>query len=140
VAGSVDGNGGVFANTYGDSAFISEVGVHVEMTQGELLAIVPGETVPVMVTILEYNLKLPGQITQADFSGEFPSVQIHFDQLELAQHRCLVEMLFCRPGQWKLPCAPGELKSLFLLFGILLKPRILFDRDRAIDFVKVSKG
>jgi hypothetical protein len=36
--------------------------------------------------------------------------------------------------------APGELKSLFLLFGILLKPRILFDRDRAIDFIKVSKG
>jgi cellulose synthase (UDP-forming) len=125
---------------WGVTTFISEVGVHVEMTQAELPAIDPGETVPVTVTILEYNLKLPGQITRADFSGEFPSVQIHFDQLELAQHRCLVEMLFCRPGQWKLPCAPGELKSLFLLFGILLKPRILFDRDRAIDFVKVSKG
>jgi cellulose synthase (UDP-forming) len=125
---------------WGVTAFISEVGVHVEMTQSELPAIDPGETFPVTVTILEYNLKLPGQITRADFSGEFPSVQIHFDQLELAQHRCLVEMLFCRPGQWKLPCAPGELKSLFLLFGILLKPRILFDRDRAIDFVKVSKG
>jgi hypothetical protein len=55
----------------------------------------------VTVTILEYNLRLPGQITRADFSGEVPSVQIHFDQLELAQHRCLVEMLFCRPGQWK---------------------------------------
>ncbi|MCC3405067.1 MAG: hypothetical protein JGK17_05630 [Microcoleus sp. PH2017_10_PVI_O_A] len=33
----------------------------------------------------------------------------------------------------------GELKSLFLLFGILLKPRVLFYRDRAIDFVKISK-
>lgn len=130
-------NGQVF---WGVTTFISEVGVHVEMTQGELPVIIQGEVLPVTVTILEYNLKLPGQITQTDFSGEFPSVQIHFDKLELAQHRCLVEMLFCRPGQWKRPCAPGELKSLLLLFGILLKPRILFDRDRAIDFVKVSKG
>ncbi|NJK69768.1 MAG: glycosyltransferase [Microcoleus sp. CSU_2_2] len=130
-------NGQIF---WGVTTFISEVGVHIEMTQGELPVIIPGEVLPVTLKILEDNLRLQGQITQMDLSGEFPSVQIHFDKLELAQHRCLVEMLFCRPGQWKRPCAPGELKSLFLLFGILLKPRILFDRDRAIDFVKVSKG
>lgn len=133
----LEANGQIF---WGVTAFISEVGVHLEMTQAELPAIVPGETLPVTVTILEDNLKLQGQITQANLSGEFPSVQIYFDKLELAQYRCLIEMLFCRPNQWKRPCAPGELKSLFLLFGILLKPRILFDRDRAIDFVKVSKG
>ncbi|MEG5035825.1 glycosyltransferase [Microcoleus sp. AT3-D2] len=129
-------NGQIF---WGVTTFISEVGVHVEMTQAQLPVIIIGETLPVTLTILEDNLSLQGQIAQIDLSGEFPSVQIHFDKLALPQHRCLVEMLFCRPGQWKRPCAPGELKSLFLLFGILLKPRILFDRDRAIDFLKVSK-
>ncbi|MEG4571693.1 glycosyltransferase [Microcoleus sp. N3A4] len=129
-------NGQIF---WGVTTFISEVGVHVEMTQAQLPVIITGETLPVTLKILEDNLSLQGQIAQIDLSGEFPSVQIHFDKLDLAQHRCLVEMLFCRPGQWKRPCAPGELKSLFLLFGILLKPRILFDRDRAIDFLKVSK-
>jgi len=124
---------------WGVTTFISEVGVHVEMTQAQLPVIITGETLPVTLKILEDNFSLQGQIAQIDLSGEFPSVQIHFENLELAQHRCLVEMLFCRPGQWKRPCAPGELKSLFLLFGILLKPRVLFDRTRAIDFLKVSK-
>jgi cellulose synthase (UDP-forming) len=124
---------------WGVTTFISEVGVYVEMTQAGLPSLIAGETLPVTLKILENNLRLQGQITGVDFSNEFPSVQLRFDELALPQHRCLVEMLFCRPGQWKRPCAPGELKSLFLLFGILLKPRVLFDRDRAIDFVKISK-
>ncbi|MEG5059012.1 glycosyltransferase [Microcoleus sp. A2-C5] len=124
---------------WGVTTFISEVGVHVEMTQAGFPSLIAGETLPVTLKILEDNLRLQGQITRVDFSNEFPSVHIRFGELALPQHRCLVEMLFCRPGQWKRPCAPGELKSLLLLFGILLKPRVLFDRDRAIDFVKVSK-
>jgi len=124
---------------WGVTTFISEAGVHVEMTQAGFPSLISGETVPVTLKIMEDNLRLQGQITSVDFSNEFPSVHIRFDKLALPQHRCLVEMLFCRPGQWKRPCAPGELKSLFLLFGILLKPRVLFDTARAIDFLKVSK-
>ena len=124
---------------WGVTTFISEVGVHVDMTQARFPSLISGETVPVTLKIMEDNLRLQGQITSVDFSNEFPSVHIRFDKLALPQHRCLVEMLFCRPGQWKRPCAPGELKSLFLLFGILLKPRVLFDTARAIDFLKVSK-
>ena len=124
---------------WGVTTFISEVGVHVEMTQAGFPSLISGETVPVTLKIMEDNLRLQGQITSIGFSNEFPSVHIRFDKLDLPQHRCLVEMLFCRPGQWKRPCAPGELKSLFLLFGILLKPRVLFDTARAIDFLKVSK-
>ncbi len=125
---------------WGVTTFISEVGIHVEMTQAGFPSLISaGETVPVTLKIMEDNLRLQGQITSIDCSNEFPSVHIRFDKLALPQHRCLVEMLFCRPGQWKRHCTPGELKSLFLLFGILLKPRVLFDRTRAIDFLKVSK-
>lgn len=124
---------------WGVTTFISEVGIHVEMTQAGFPSLTSGETSPVTLKIMEDNLRLQGQITRVDFSNEFPSVHIRFDKLALPQHRCLVEMLFCRPGQWKRPCAPGEIKSLFLLLGILLKPRVLFDRNRALDFLKVSK-
>ncbi|MEG4809935.1 glycosyltransferase [Microcoleus sp. F8-D3] len=124
---------------WGVTTFISEVGIHVEMTQAGFPSLTSGETVPVTLKIMEDNLRLTGQITRVDLSNEFPSVHIRFDELALPEHRCLVEMLFCRPGQWKRHCTPGELKSLFLLLGILLKPRVLFDRTRAIDFVKVSK-
>jgi len=124
---------------WGVTTFISEVGMHVELTQAIHPAMLDRETDSVMIKILEEDLRLPGYITQTNFSGEFPSLQICFEELDLAQHRCLVEMLFCRPGQWKRLCTPGELQSLFLLFRILLKPRVLFDRDRAIDYLKVSK-
>jgi cellulose synthase (UDP-forming) len=124
---------------WGVTTLISEVGVHVEITQAGFPVLIPGEMLPVKLKILEDNLRIQGEITRVDFSNEFPSVHIRFDELALPQHRCLVEMLFCRPNQWKRSGAPGELKSLLLLFGILLKPRVLFDRDRAIDFVKISK-
>ena len=56
-----------------------------------------------------------------------------------SQHRVLVEMLFCRPGQWKRQDTPGELQSLWLLLKILLKPRVLFDRQQKISVVSVSQ-
>ncbi|MEH2238582.1 hypothetical protein [Nostoc sp.] len=48
-------------------------------------------------------------------------------------------MLFCHPGQWKQQNAPGELHSLLLLFKILLKPRILFDRKVDVSAMTVSQ-
>ena len=33
--------------------------------------------------------------------AKFPTVRIAFDRLNISQHRCLIEMLYCRPGQWK---------------------------------------
>ena len=124
---------------WGVTTFISEVGAHVELTQDGFPALSPNQMSLVTLKILEDNLRLTGTITKANFDNEFPTIHIQFDELDLAQHRCLVEMLFCRPGQWKRLCAPGELKSLFLLFRILLQPRVLFDRDRAIDYLKIAK-
>jgi cellulose synthase (UDP-forming) len=124
---------------WGVTTFISEVGVYVEVTQSGFPVMVSGEMLPVTLEILEDNLRLEGQIIPTPNNSEFPTYSICFDRLNLTQHRCLVEMLFCRPGQWKSLCTPGELKSILILFGILLKPRFLFDRDRIIDFIKVSK-
>ena len=124
---------------WGVTTKISEVGAEVALTQLGLPTITKGETLPVTLEILEETILLQGQITQIGVSSQFPSVQIVFEQVTLSQQRTLVEMLFCRPGQWKRQNTPGELQSLWLLLKILLKPRVLFDRQRKVSVVSVSQ-
>ncbi|MGL5064160.1 MAG: glycosyltransferase [Microcoleus sp.] len=59
-----------------------------------------------------------------------PAVRIAFDRLNISQHRRLIEMLYCRPGQWLSQETPGEWYSLWLLLNIVLKPRSIFERNR----------
>ncbi len=111
---------------WGVTTKISEGGAEVTLTQ----AAIPKrlENLPVKLKIMEEELELPGQITRLSFAGEVPRVRVAFEQVSLPQYRRLVEMLFCRPGQWKRHKTPGELRSLLLLFKALLTPRVLFDR------------
>jgi cellulose synthase (UDP-forming) len=124
---------------WGVTTRISEVGAEVALTQAGLPSIASGETLPVMLSILEEGISLQGQITDTGFSDEFPTVQVVFEQVTLSQQRCLVEMLFCRPGQWKRQNTPGEFHSLWLLLRILLKPRVLFDRNPRTSAIAVSQ-
>ena len=71
--------------------------------------------------------------------AEFPTVRIAFDRLNISQHRCLIEMLYCRPGQWKPQETPGEWRSLWLLLRIALKPRAVFERNRSVRPIGVSQ-
>ncbi|MEG3857994.1 glycosyltransferase family 2 protein [Microcoleus sp. herbarium12] len=71
--------------------------------------------------------------------AEFPTVRIAFDRLNTTQHRCLIEMLYCRPGQWKRQETPGEWRSLWLLLRIALKPRAIFERNRRVRAIGVSQ-
>ncbi|MEG4005912.1 glycosyltransferase [Microcoleus sp. Pol11C1] len=70
---------------------------------------------------------------------EFPTVRIAFDRLNISQHRCLIEMLYCRPGQWQRQETPGEWRSLWLLLRIALKPRAVFERNRSVRPIAVSQ-
>ena len=112
---------------WGVTTRISEGGVEVTLTE----AAIPEqlEKLPLKLKIMEEGLELPGQITQISWAGEFPKVRVAFEQLSLPKYRRLVEMLFCRPGQWKRRETPGELRSLWLLLRILLKPRVLFGQN-----------
>ena len=71
--------------------------------------------------------------------AEFPTVRIAFDRLNISQHRCLIEMLYCRPGQWKRQETPGEWRSLWLLLRIALKPRAVFERNRSVRPIGVTQ-
>lgn len=124
---------------WGVTTNISEVGADIALTQAGLPPILPGETLPVKVEILEESIALNGQVISTGISGEFPTARIMFEQITLVQQRYLVEMLFCRPGQWKRHSTPGELRSLWLLLKILLKPRVLFDRNPKVSVIAVSQ-
>lgn len=124
---------------WGVTTMLSEVGARVALTQAGFPALKRGETLPVALEILEEGLKLQGVAICQGFSEEFPVVQVMFERVSLPQHRRLVEILFCRPGQWKRRETPGELRSLVLLFQILLRPQVLFGRKSDISAVSVAK-
>ncbi|MBG1266890.1 glycosyltransferase [Nostoc sp. WHI] len=124
-------------NLWGVTTMISEVGAEVALTQklpGYLFA-----HQPIDIEIIEENLQLTCEVVRTGFKDEFPTVRVKFESITLTQHRRLVEMLFCRPGQWKHKNAPGELYSVLLLFKILLKPRILFNRKVDVSPMTVSQ-
>jgi cellulose synthase (UDP-forming) len=116
---------------WGVTTKISEGGVEVTLTETAIPEQL--EKLPLKLKIMEEELELPGQVAQISFAGELPKVRIAFEQLSLPQYRRLVEMLFCRPGQWKRHNTPGELRSLWLLLRILLKPRVLFDQSAKLS-------
>jgi cellulose synthase (UDP-forming) len=66
-------------------------------------------------------------------------VQVQFQEVSLAQQRQLVELLFCRPGQWKSRRSPGELQSLWILLRTLFWPRALM-RQAPMKAVSVVPG
>ncbi|MBI4782151.1 MAG: glycosyltransferase [Oscillatoriophycideae cyanobacterium NC_groundwater_1537_Pr4_S-0.65um_50_18] len=130
---------------WGVTSIISEVGMHVVLTQPHLGQLPAADTtaaiaLPVQVSLMEEGLTLSGKIIDSGWQGEFRAVQITFDALDLSQHRQLVQLLFCRPGQWKSRCAPGELRSLWLLLRILLRPRIVFGRKPEVSAIAVTQS
>jgi cellulose synthase (UDP-forming) len=132
---------------WGSTTALSEVGADIVLTQPGFVAVAQrldnnqagaNNAVPVTLSILEAGLTLQGHSTYTGTKDDYATVRVLFDSTTLPQQRQLVEMLFCRPGQWKSRCAPGELRSLWLLFRILLKPRVFRHTDTSV--VAVAKG
>ena len=103
---------------WGVTQRLSEVGAEIELRQHAPLN--------TSVTLDVEGLKLQGRITWSQAIAKFPTVQIRFEQVSLAQYRRLVEMLYCQPGQWQPRQTPGELSSLWLLLKVSLRPLALF--------------
>jgi cellulose synthase (UDP-forming) len=121
---------------WGYTHLLSEEGAEIALTQrieGDRLA--PGQWITIILE--DQELTLTGRITFLDLEQDTPVLRLHYDNLSLQQERNLVELLYCRPGQWKSQCAPGELRSLWLIFRILLRPRVVFDRAKQVKPVNV---
>jgi cellulose synthase (UDP-forming) len=130
---------GVEQILWGVTTILSEVGAEVALTQAGLPRLALNETLPVRLEILENQLVLHGDVVRTGVEDEFPTVRIMFGPIDLFQQRQLTELLFCRPGQWKSRCTPNEFQSLWLLCRILLKPRVLFDRQVDVSAVSVAQ-
>jgi len=124
---------------WGTTTMISEVGAEIALTQLDFPIPQQGTVLPVTIEILERHLSLSGRVVLVTQQPDFLAVRVLFEQLTLAQQRSLVELLFCRPGQWKRRTSPGEFESLVLLFRILLYPRVLFDRNIDVSAVSVAQ-
>ncbi|WP_449001108.1 glycosyltransferase [Myxosarcina sp. GI1(2024)] len=124
---------------WGVTTLISEVGADISLTQSGLPQLNRGETLLATISILEENIVLPGAITSVDKGRDFLNIKVVFDRLTLENERKLIALLFCRPGQWKRRNTPGELQSIWLVIRILLRPKVLFNRNLEINGIHVSQ-
>ncbi|MEM9264248.1 MAG: glycosyltransferase [Cyanobacteria bacterium P01_F01_bin.13] len=124
---------------WGTTTAISEIGAKITLTQRGLPQLAPGETRPVQLAISEDLISLQGILTEANNEGEFPCVTVKFHKVSLPETRRLVELLYCRPGQWKRWNTPGELQSLWILVKTLFRPRVLTG-DVQVKAMTVAKG
>ena len=112
---------------WGVTTTLSEVGIQIKLRQ----PIDPSQDV--RLEIIEEGLQLLGKITHTECQGKFIKIKIMFEEISIAQHRHLVEMLFCRPGQWQYRQTPGELQSLWLMVKILFKPLLFLAKSILIN-------
>ncbi|MGL5942816.1 MAG: glycosyltransferase [Waterburya sp.] len=112
-------------NSYqGVTQKISEEGVEILLEQSVNLA------TDVTIEIFPQLLILSGKITRTYIQDNTLRAIVKFQNLSIEQHRELVEMLYCRPGQWQRRYTPNELQSILLLFKLLLRPLIFLNRKK----------
>lgn len=121
----------------GTTTRLSEEGVEIQLTQPGFTAACADLSTPVTVHLVEDGLVLCGRVVGCPESGDYPVVRVSFQDLSLKQRRQLVELLFCRPGQWKRIDAPNEIQAVLCMIRALLKPRILFERSPKISAISV---
>ncbi|MGB3403515.1 MAG: glycosyltransferase [Microcoleaceae cyanobacterium] len=126
---------------WGVTTKLSEIGAEIALTQQNYLLKLPIEAKQTIeLELSENQLKLTGKVINYQSNGEYPILRIEFENVTLPQHRELVKLLFCRPGQWQAHQTPGELKSIQLLLTAFFKPRFIFDRHREDHPMFVSQS
>jgi cellulose synthase (UDP-forming) len=127
----------------GKTKLISEQGVRIQLREdsGRLLAL--GSFVDLEIQTDEWpgSLKLKAQVSKvAQKNGNDPMsiIDLKFVAVNDDQQRHLVELLFCRPGQWLKRDHPNELQTLFILAMRLLRPRFWRQDDKVIDAIPIQ--
>ena len=98
------------------------------------------QTSTVDLELVDEQLTLPGTIIQSLVESGLPTLTVEFSALALPQQRQLVQLLFCRPGQWQSRCSPNEFQSLWLIVKSVFRPRFLTKQRLQPKPVIVSRG
>ncbi|PSB06544.1 cellulose synthase catalytic subunit, partial [Pleurocapsa sp. CCALA 161] len=109
-------------NIYGDRQVhqgttqkISEEGVEIILDSPVHLS------TKVMVELIPEILILSGKVTRSFTRDGALHAIVKFKNVTTEQHRELVEMLYCRPGQWEIRKIPNELQSVLIMLKLLLR-------------------
>ncbi|MGD1940046.1 MAG: cellulose synthase catalytic subunit, partial [Leptolyngbyaceae cyanobacterium] len=127
-------------SAWGRTTMISEVGAVVELTKSNVLPVGYETTSTVELELVDEQLALAGTITQTQMESDLPTLTIEFAAMTLPQQRQLVQLLFCRPGQWQSRCSPNEVQSLWLIVKSVFRPRFLTKPRLQPKPVIVSRG
>jgi cellulose synthase (UDP-forming) len=123
---------------WGSTTMLSQGGAEIVLTQSGFELLNLDEFVE--VTILEIDLTLRVQVEKLELEEGLATLRVLFEPLNLSQEKALVEMLFCRPGQWQYRTTPGEIQSVWILLRTLLWPKAIFDRDVQVRAVSLTQG
>ncbi|MEO0536590.1 MAG: glycosyltransferase [Cyanobacteria bacterium P01_A01_bin.123] len=134
---SPDRDGAAF---WGTTTMISEVGVEIALTKASDFLPETVDAQAIEVELVDEQVTLPGRVVQTRTQDGLPTLTIEFSSLTLPQQRRLVELLFCRPGQWQSRCSPNEVQSLWLILKSVFRPRFLVERRVEPKPVIVSRG
>ncbi len=118
-------------NLYGDRQVyqgmtqkISEEGVEILLNRQVYLP------TDVTVELIPEVLTLSGKITRSYTKNAELRAVIKFQEMSIEQHRELVEMLYCSPGQWQRRKTPNEFKSTLILCKLLLRPLMFLNAKK----------
>lgn len=125
---------------WGTTTMISEIGAEVELTKAVSLHSEDWTDQAIALELPDEQLTLPSQVLQTQIRDGVPTLTIEFAPLSLPQQRQLIELLFCRPGQWQSRCSPNEVRSLWLIIKSIFRPRFLVERRVQPKPVLVSRG
>jgi cellulose synthase (UDP-forming) len=123
---------------WGSTTMLSEGGAEIALTQSGFALLDPEALVE--ISILEIDLTVQAQVVNLEMEEGLATLRVLFEPLTLPQEKALVEMLFCRPGQWKHRTTPGEFQSVWILLKTLFWPKAIFDRDVQVRAVALTQG
>ena len=83
----------------------------------------------ITIKLVSEKLQFQGYITRTLVQDHYLKLIVKFANLSLSQHRSLIEILYCRPGQWQRKSTPGELKSVWILWQLLFRPLKFFSKQ-----------
>ena len=124
---------------WGITTMMSEAGAEIALTEVDPALLTP--QAPLALHVLERSLAVKAQVVHLQQrQDDLPLLRVAFLPLAIDQQRSLVDLLYCRPGQWRSRCAPGELHSIWLLIKVLLQPEVLVNRRGKIRPLAVAKS
>ena len=84
----------------------------------------------VMVELIPDVSILSGRVTRSCVKDGTLRAIVKFQNVSIDQHRELVQMLYCHPGQWERRKTPNELHSILILFKLLLRPLMFLSQKK----------